>query len=375
MAWLVFAPVTTGAATHFGVSTSQVGLLSEVFPLLYVVLALPAGRAVDRSLRTWLGAGAILSALGAVMRLGGLSRSGFAWVLLGQVVIAAAQPFLLTSVTALARRYLQPADRPAGIAIGSAGTFLGFVLAFVTAAVFGAGRAGLLLLIGAGYAIAGAAVLVMALASSKYPFDEARAPQAAGWAELRRLWGDPVMRGLVSFVFVGFGVFVSLTTWAQPLLQPAGVDARQSDTLLTFMVLGGVASSAALPPIVAKRGWQLPALVAGGVTTIAACAVLAGVPGLLSAAVGLCLVGILLLPGLPVMLEVAERRCGEGAAAGAGLLWLAGQTGGIVVAVVSGLAEGTPWMAFGLLAVVVALAAPAARRLRGQLAAPAVKPD
>lgn len=370
MAWLVFAPITTGAAAHFRVSTSQVGLLSEVFPLMYVLLALPAGRAIDRALRKWLAAGALISVLGAAVRLGGLSRTGFAWVLVGQLVLAAAQPLLLNAVTALARRYLRPTDRPAGIAIGSAGTFLGFVLAFVTAGVFGAGRAGLLLVIGATYAVLSGTVLLIALARTKCPFPSVDAPQAASWAELRKLWGDPVMRGLVAFVFVGFGVFVSLTTWAQPLLQPAGVDARQSDTLLTFMVLGGVASSAALPPIVARKGWQLPALIIGGVATIGACAALAGVPGLLSAEVGLPMVGVMLLPGLPVMLEVAERRCGEGAAAAAGLLWLAGQTGGIVVAVLSGFVEGTPWLAFAVLAAVLALAAPMARRLKGQLAAP-----
>jgi len=370
MAWLVFAPVTTGAAAHYGVSASQVGLLSEVFPVMYVLLALPAARAVDRHLRAWLGAGAGLSALGTLVRLGGLERSGFWWVLFGQVLVAGAQPLLLNAVTALARRYLHPPDRPAGIVIGSAGTFLGFVLAFVTAAFFGASRAGLLLLIGAGYAVAGAAVLGAALAVTACPYPKEADHRTAGWTEMRRLWGDPVMRGLVSFVFVGFGVFVSLTTWAQPLLQPAGVDARQSDTLLTLMVLGGVASSAALPPIVAKRGWQLPSLVVGGAGTIVACSVLAGVPNLLGAALGLSLVGVVLLPGLPVMLEVAERRCGEGAAAGAALLWLAGQAGGIVVAVISGLAESTPAAAFSLLACVMALAAPTARRLKGQLSSP-----
>lgn len=369
MAWLVFAPLTTGVEAHFRVSESQVGMLSEVFPLMYVLLAIPAARAVDRSLRTWLGAGAVLNALGAAIRLGGLSRNGFAWVLLGQVVVAAAQPFLLNAVTAVARRYLRPPDRPLGIAIGSAGTFLGFVMAFVAAASFGAAQAGLLLSIGAAYSALGAVVLVVSLLRCPSPFSSEEVVANAGWSEMRRLWSDPVMRGLVAFVFVGFGVFVSLTTWAQPLLQPAGIDARQSDTLLTVMVLGGVASSALMPPWVARRGWQLPALVVGGVATIAACSVLAWVPGLMSATVSLCLVGVLLLPCLPVMLEVAERRGGDGAAAAAGLLWLAGQAGGIVVAVLSGFAEGTPWLAFATLAGVLALAAPMARRLRGQLSA------
>jgi hypothetical protein len=137
--------------------------------------------------------------------------------------------------------------------------------------------------------------------------------------------------------------------------------------LLMVMVLAGVPSSALFPPAVARKGLQLPALVTGGVATLAACLLLAAAPDVAGAAVALCLVGFFLLPGLPVVLEVAERRCGDAAAAGAGLIWLAGQAGGIVVAVVSGAFVGTPWLAFSALAVVMALAVPAASRLRGQL--------
>ncbi len=374
MAWLAFAPVTTGTAAHFRVSTSTIGLLSEIFPLLYVILAMPAGRAVDRSLRNWLGTGAVLSAAGTVLRLAGTTRSGFAWVLAGQVVVAAAQPLLLNSVTALARRYLAPADRPVGIAICSAGTFLGFVLAFVTGAAIGAARVNDLLVLGAVYAVAGGALLVVALARTPCPFGGERTSSLAGLAELRQLWADPVMRGLVYFVFVGFGVFVSLTTWVQPLLQPAGVSTTTADTLLTAMVVAGVASSAVVPPAIAHRGLQLPALVAGGAATIVGCVLLAAAPGVVGGTIGLCLVGLFLLPGLPVMLEVAERRSGDSAAAAAGLIWLAGQGGGIVVAVACGAVEGTPWLAFSLLAVVVVSAVPAATHLRGRLSTALLHP-
>ncbi len=367
MAWLVFAPVTTGAAAHFHVPISSVGLLSEIFPLAYIVLAMPAGRALDRSFKGWLGAGAGLSALGTLVRLGGMSSAGFGWVLAGQALVAASQPLMLNSITMLARRYLREQDRPTGIAICSGGTFAGFVLAFLTAALLGPGRAGLVLVVGAAYAVAGSAVLAVALWRSPVPFP-GEVGAAPDGAQVRRLLADPVMKGLVAFVFVGFGVFVSLTTWAQPLLQPAGVTAAVADTILISMVLAGSVSSAVFPPLVARRGWQLPALVVGGLTTVVACTVLALVPGVVDAGVSLSFVGLLLLPGLPVMLEVAERRCGHEAAAGAGLLWLAGNTGGIVVAVVAGLLQSQPDWAFTVLAAVVLLVVPVASRLRGMLA-------
>ena len=46
--WLTFAPITTATAEHYGVCEGAVGWLSQVFPLLYVLLAIPAGIALDR---------------------------------------------------------------------------------------------------------------------------------------------------------------------------------------------------------------------------------------------------------------------------------------------------------------------------------------
>src|ERR1700729_3959851 len=88
MLWLNFAPITTGAAHDLKVSSSTIGLLSEVFPLVYVLLAIPVGRALDRWFRPTLLVGAALTALGAALRLPG---HGFAFVMIGQVVVSLGQ--------------------------------------------------------------------------------------------------------------------------------------------------------------------------------------------------------------------------------------------------------------------------------------------
>jgi predicted MFS family arabinose efflux permease len=89
MLWLNFAPITTGAATRLGVSSSSVGLLSEIFPIVYVVLAVPVGRALDRWFRPTLLSGAALTAAGAALRLAG---HGFAPVLVGRSWWRSASP-------------------------------------------------------------------------------------------------------------------------------------------------------------------------------------------------------------------------------------------------------------------------------------------
>src|SRR3954454_5239427 len=102
MLWLTFAPITTDAAHHYDVSEGAIGALSAVFPLLYVVLAIPAGFALDRWFRGSVATGALLTALGGLVRLGG---DTYAWALAGQLIVAFAQPLVTNSVAKVAGAY------------------------------------------------------------------------------------------------------------------------------------------------------------------------------------------------------------------------------------------------------------------------------
>ena len=103
---------------------------ANVFPLGYVVLAIPAGLCLDRWFRAALVFGAALTAAGGLVRLGGDSYPA---VLVGQSLVAAAQPLVLNAITGFASRYLVSSDRPRGIATASAATFAGMVAAFALA--------------------------------------------------------------------------------------------------------------------------------------------------------------------------------------------------------------------------------------------------
>ncbi len=353
MLWLTFAPITTGAAHHYHVSVGAIGVLAEVFPLLYVVLALPAGVLVDRWLRPALAGGAVLTAVGAVVRLLG---SGFGPVLTGQVLIAVAQPLVLTALTALTLRYLDAADRSAGIAICSAAVFGGMVLALLSGSLLGSHRIPLLLGLQAGYAILAAVVLCQALRHRGQVGVAAR-------GGIGRVWADHSVRRLVALVCVGFGVFVALTTWLQALLDPAGVSESAAGALLLVMVLAGVVGSALIPPWVVRRGVQRRLLAGSVLATAAGCVLLAAAPGLGTGLVVVLVVGALLLTDLPVILELAADRAGPHAGAATALLWMAGNAGGLIVAAAVQVLVPHPALAFLLLAVVALAALPILARL------------
>lgn len=370
MLWLTFAPITTIAAHHYGVSVSAMGWMANVFPLVYVLLALPAGTLLDRWFRGWLGFGALLTAAGALLRLGG----AYDRVLAGQLLIAIAQPFVLNALTKLAGIYLRPTDRPTGIALGSASIFGGFVLALALGAALSQARQiGLLLVIGASYTSVAALALLMTLRQPSR--QDGAVLVAAGRERLKVVWADPVMRTLTGLVLAGFGVFVALSTWLQALLKPAGVSSSVAGGLLIELVLAGVVGSALLPPLVARRGAEAALLRAVVLVTAAGCVALAAGPGLLTGALVMAFVGALLLSALPVVLEIAERRAGDAGATAAALLWLAGNAGGLIVALIVQVLVKQPGAAFAVMAVTILLALPltARQRLGGPLA-PATVP-
>ncbi|HEY7598004.1 MAG TPA: MFS transporter [Actinophytocola sp.] len=357
--WITYAPVTDAAASYYGVSDAAIGWLANVFPLLYVLLAVPAGMVLDRWFRGGLALGAVLAAAGARVRL----APGYGWALAGQLLVGVAQPLVLNAITGVASRNLPPEHRATGIAIGSAGTFAGLIVGFGLGAVF-ASPSGIrpLLAVQAGIAVAvGLAVLVVLRRPA--PFAAERAA-ATGFGALRLALRDPGIRRLCALVFVPFGVFVSLSTFLQPLLEPAGVPEATAGLLLVANVVAGVVGCAVVPVFASRRRLEVTVMGLALAVTALACVALATVPGLAVGFVAVIALGLALLPALPIVLELTERRAGAAEGTATGLIWLSGNLGGLVLAAVVGVLVEAPPVAFLLLAALSVLTMPLLRSLR-----------
>ncbi|WP_342801398.1 MFS transporter [Nocardia sp. No.11] len=362
--WLNYAPVTTVAADHFGVSESAVGWLANMFPLLYVVLAIPAGILLDRWFRPALIAGAVLTAIGADLR---LLHDSFAMALLGQTIVAIAQPLVLNAITGVAGHYLAEKDRPTGIAVGTASTFAGMAAAFVLGAILPAEhQLWTLTAVGAGFASVAALLLTVEVlrpgqvAAGAAP----RRPAGEPLAALRVTLRDPYVRRLCAAVFFPFGTFVALATYGQALLEPAGVSADAASVVLLVNVVAGVVGCAVVPVAVLRRGVELPAVMVGLTASALACLLVAVAPGLATGFLAFVLIGLTLLPALPIVLTMTERHTGVAEGTAAGLIWMTGNLGGLVVAGATGLLVDRPAAAFGLCAVATMVGVPLVLRLR-----------
>jgi predicted MFS family arabinose efflux permease len=399
--WLTFAAIDTDVARDFSVSRDAVGWLANVFPLVYVVLALPAGLALDRWFRGSLLTGAGLTALGGVLR---LVAPTYAWALVGQLVVAIAQPFVLNGLTKTATAYLPPDRRGAGIALGSAAQFLGAIVALVMGPAL-EGRHGVqtLLVVQAGIGCGAFVVLAASLrtppgesggASLGYragaPADDdagapldiyAGAPAGAPRAgfdlgELRDAWRLPLLRMLSGLAFVGIGVFVALSTYLQPILHHDRISATEAGLMLAGMLLAGILGCGVLAPAVRRHDAERLYLTTSVLLVSAFMATLAFVHPAIGADFALiAATGFLLLGALPVMLALIERRMGDVGGVATGVLLLAGNAGGLVVAVIVGLLSGVAVAAFLVLALATALGLPFAWRVRaGEPGAPSLGP-
>lgn len=366
--WLTFAPVTTQAHQALGVSEGAIGDLAGINPLMYVLLALPAGRWLDRRFGQALSAGALLTAGGALVRMAG--PASFGCILLGQVVLSAGQPLVVNSTTKLAARYFPAAERTAAISVASAAQFCGILAAALTAVpLVQAGGLGLLLALQAAVAVVAAACVLLAVrVPAAFPTDSASAA-SLGW--LRR---DRVMWLLAGLLFIGVGVFNAVATWLDAILTHFG-QGGASGTLIAITTVAGIAGAAVLPGAAAQRNRRRTVLLITTAVTAVVFLAMAAVHNVIFIGCALAVEGFVLLAGLPVSLDWSELHAGpQRAGTAAGFLLLAGNLGGTVFVLVIQALIGNPYLALAAMSVIALPGLALATRLPARVTAPAPDP-
>lgn len=334
--WLTYAPVATDAAHALDVSKDTVTWLTNVYPILYFILAIPIGWLLDRAPRPTLLAGAVLTGVGGAVR--AIDPTSFGLGLLGQILVSLAQPILLNGLVLVAHQHLEPEQRPAGIALGTVGFFVGIFAGFLMPlALVDGGSApdlGPLLQVQAAIGVVAAVWMVW---TARQPIETAAEVAGThGWGALKTVFGNRSMRVIAMVAFGGFGVFGALLTVLQPLLEPRGVDQDQADLYVAGLVLSGLIVAAFAPAWAARTGNERKLLLGGLIAAAVAMVVAAADPSLALIVAALCVAGGLLVPALPVLLEISERLEPELTGTASAVIWLAGNLG---VALMTGVAQ------------------------------------
>jgi len=347
--WLSFAPITTQAHEALGVSEGAIGDLAVINPIMYVLLAIPVGRWMDRGFSATLAAGAVFTAVGAGLRL--VDPSSYGLVFAGQLILSVGQPFVLNASTKIAARYFPPGERTAAISVASAAQFVGILVAATTGVpLLESGGLTRVLLIDAVVSVVAAAAVLLSLRVPPAFATEATASASLGW-----LRHDRLMWRLAALLFVGVGVFNAAATWLDSILTDLGKPGV-SGTLIAVMTVAGIAGAAVLPGAAARFDRRRLLLVATTAVTVVSFLAIALVHNVVFVGVVLAVEGFFLLAGLPVALDWSELDAGPAKAGTAtGFLLLAGNLGGVVLVLVVQVLIGNPYLA---LVAMAALAVP-----------------
>lgn len=328
--WLNFAPLLDQIQTRYGVSEFTAGLLLLVFPLLYVVLSLPAGTLTDRrGYRYAVGFGAWLMAASSAVR---IFDSSFWTLLAGQVGIAVAQPYVVNGVTKMVTEWFPQEQGAIATGLGTMGMFLGMAVGMATTPplVEAVGLRGAMAVFAAATFSSAATFAV----TSRGRGAHANLEGAPTVGEIRSLLRDRRLLLLLALSAIGLGVFNGLSTWLEELLKPSGITAVQAGLVGGALIVGGIAGAVVVPILSDVTRRRRPFLIGCLAVAPFLCWPLTrggGFGAMSAVAFGL---GFFSMPSFALMLDMSAQVAGAQRAGGAtALLMLTGNAGGVALIV------------------------------------------
>jgi MFS family permease len=334
--WLNFAPLIGLVCKRYGVSELSATLLVLVFPLLYVLLSIPAGMLVDRKgYRFTVGWGGVATALFATLR---IWDDTFAMLLIAQLGIAAAQPFVINGISKLVADWFPEEHGAIATGIGTVGMFIGMAVALAATPSLVAGTSLRLAMVVFAIVSWGSAGLFWIFGRER---TAARVAASAEGPALAPLLRQRDLRLLFVLAFLGLGFFNALTTWLEPILAPNGFDAEAAGAVGGVLIAGGIVGSIVIPALSDKTKRRKPFLIACALFAMPLVHPLCTTTrhGLAYALGGA--LGFLLLPAFALLLEMCSERAGRQHAGNAtGLLMLMGNAGGVVMTLLVDVARG-----------------------------------
>jgi sugar phosphate permease len=250
--WLTFAPIARQARAVYGVSGLAVDLLSLSFMLVFLVASIPVSRLIEaRGVRFAVRLGAWMTAIFAAMK--GFYAEHYGPVLVAQVGLALAQPFVLNATTQLASEWFPLEQRALAVGLATLSQFVGIVAVMIATPLWvqeamnpTTGLQSALL----GYA---ALTALVALATVALLRDAPRAPGAAaparapGLASFRWLLAQRDLRLTLIMFFLGLGMFNAISTCIDAICEQKGLDVEQAGLVGGIMLIAGIAGGLVLP--------------------------------------------------------------------------------------------------------------------------------
>jgi MFS family permease len=247
--WISYAPITGPAASFYGVSDLQIGLLSMSFMIAFIPLSIPVSWVIDTyGFRLAVGIGAVMMGIFGIMR--GMAGTNYTLVLFSTFGIAAAQPFLLNTWTKVPANWFALEERATAVGMVTLASLVGTALGMVLTPILMESLPINTIQLYYGGIAAVSAILFIALSRETPP-----TPPCPPGMEVRALMLDGLKHALtvkvfwfgLAITFVGLGIFNGVTTWVENIIRPRGFTPTEAGTLGALMIVGGVIGAVVIP--------------------------------------------------------------------------------------------------------------------------------
>jgi sugar phosphate permease len=350
--WLSHAPIARAADVFYAGqfdpgSLINIDFLAMSYMLVYLVVCIPASYVIDTfGVRIGVTIGAVLAGGAALLK--GIYATSFTAVLICQLVLSVAQPFVINAVTALAVRWFPLKERGLAVGLASLAQYLGIIIAMIVTPLlvvstpsspdYGQGIDRMLMIYGiATFLMAVFTIIVMRERPSTPP---SRQPiERHGFTEgLRHIIRQRDMVITLVLFFIGLGIFNAVSSMTDAITASLGV--KDSNGLIGgLMLIGGVIGAVILPILsdaFRKRKLFLVICIAGMVPGVAGLAFAGRIAASPDAAYGIALassfiLGFFVMSAGPIGFQyAAEVSVPAPESTSQGLLLLAGQITGLV---------------------------------------------
>jgi MFS family permease len=249
--WISYAPITGPAASYYGVTDLQIGLLAMSFMIAFIPLSLPVSWVIDTyGFRLAVSIGAVLMGIFGILR--GLAGDSYSLVLIGTIGVAIAQPFLLNAWTKVPARWFSLGERATAVGLVTLANLVGTGLGMVLTPILIESTPIPTVQLIYGGAAALSAILFLLFAREHPP-----SPPCPPELEIRALMLDGLKHAfrvksfwlILAVFFIGMGIFNGINTWIENIVRPRGFTPTDAGTIGAVMLLGGLLGALVIPAL------------------------------------------------------------------------------------------------------------------------------
>jgi MFS family permease len=311
--WLNFAAIETFVEERFSIPPSTVMWFTLVFPLVQVLLSMPAGMVIDKKgFKYGVGIGAVFTGLFAMLRL--VNTDSFTVLLIAQIGIAIGQPFVLNGVTKLVVTWFPQKEEGTAVGLGSLALLVGMMvgLGATPALVQYMGFERMLLI----YGVLGVLGILLFFSLVKpHPATTPREVEVqqeiTGWQGIKHILKirDFVMLGFIALI--GIGVFNGLATWLEKILNELHqIPMTDAGIISAILVLSGIVGCIVIPMVSDRIRKRKPFLLLASAIGAVCIIALMVAKGYAANMVNGIFLGFFLISALPIMLTMSAEITG-----------------------------------------------------------------